>query len=173
MRNEVSSEVSEEANESRKNDPVRGIVDEYGDLIFDLCVSVLDDPVQAQFAFRTLLKQARKEHKGNGYSRYRRAWILKITNRHLQALIRRQGGKAISPREETDLAEAASEVRLNHIEHYLHRLSLEDRMMILLRDKYGLPYDEIAMAMDLPEPSLKVRREQVLRTLEGWIWETA
>jgi DNA-directed RNA polymerase specialized sigma24 family protein len=49
----------------------------------------------------------------------------------------------------------------------------EDQILLLLRDKHGIPYSEIASALRSPEESLKVKRQQALRTLEEWLWDNS
>ena len=61
--------------------------------------------------------------------------------------------------------------RLKNFESYFQRLHTDDQILFLLKDKYGLTYSEIATTMGIPENSLKMRRQQALRTLEEWLWD--
>jgi DNA-directed RNA polymerase specialized sigma24 family protein len=63
-------------------------------------------------------------------------------------------------------------IRLKQFDLYFHRLIPEDQILLLLKDKYGIPYPEIATAMGIPEESLKIKRQQALRTLEEWLWSS-
>lgn len=147
-------------------------VEAYGDLIYDLAVTVLGDPVQGQFAFRAVAKKLKRRARKT-YDRYERAWALKIIIEHLRNVNRR----AAIPRAQRAAAagEAMTKLpsaqRLEKLPLFLTRLSFDDQILVLLRDKFSVPYEDIAAATDVPVASLKLRREQILRTLEGWIWE--
>ncbi len=60
--------------------------------------------------------------------------------------------------------------RLENFNAYFHRLSAKDQILLILKDKYDIPYTEIAAALSIPAGSLKVRRQQALKTLEEWLW---
>ncbi len=54
------------------------IVQLYGDMLFDLCESVLWSPVTAQIAFRSILKTLKRRRKGHGYTEHERAYVLQV-----------------------------------------------------------------------------------------------
>lgn len=150
--------------------PIDRIVQLYGDLVFDLCESVLWNPVNAQLAFRSIVKAIRSQQKGHGFVDHERAWVLQITCRQLLDISPRQTRKLTSSEQiELDATEGVTS-RLKQFDSYFHRLPAEDQILMLLRDKYGLPYAEISAALGLPEPNLKVRRSHALRSLEEWLW---
>lgn len=60
--------------------------------------------------------------------------------------------------------------RLRRFEGYFQRLPLDDQLLLLFHDKYGIPFQEIAAILGAPEGSLKIWRQQALRALEDWIW---
>lgn len=144
----------------------------YGDLLFDLCESVLWSPSNAQLAFRAVLKAIRAARPSNAYQEYERAWVLKVACDELRTFARRHG-RRLTPAEQVLLDASSLNVgaRLKQFDSYFHRLDTEDQLLLLLRDKYGLPYPEIEAAMGAPEGSLKIRRQQALRTLEEWLWD--
>src|SRR5262249_26231928 len=104
------------------------------------------------------------------YATYFRPWLLRVACEKLKALsprfsdVKAAAGASPSP-DSTDVP--------RKLEHYFHRLSTEEQILLLFRDKYGLPYTEISNATGLPEESIKVRRQQALRALEEWVWEDA
>lgn len=147
------------------------VVQLYGDMVFDLCESVLWSPTNAQLAFRAILKTIRRRHKGHGFTEYERAWVLQIACEKVLDLSSRHGRKVTSSEQiELDATQALSS-RLKQFDFYFHRLVTEDQIILLLRDKYGLPYPEIASALGMPEGTLKIRRAQSLRALEDWLWD--
>jgi DNA-directed RNA polymerase specialized sigma24 family protein len=147
------------------------VVQLYGDLLFDLCESILWSPVNAQLAFRAILKAIRRRRQGHGFVDHERAWVLQIACEKLSDLSSRHGRRLTSSEQiQLDSTQNVSS-RLKQFDSYFHRLLTEDQMLLLLRDKYGLPYPEIASALGLPEGTLKVRRAQALRALEEWLWD--
>jgi DNA-directed RNA polymerase specialized sigma24 family protein len=147
------------------------VVQLYGDLLFDLCESVLWSSIPAQAVFRSILKDVRKAFHGKRYTDYERAWILRIAFERLKKVSRQS--RKVTALEQIQLDSNQNvAARLKQFEIFFHRLSTEDQVLLLLRDKYGLPYPEIASALSLPEGSLKQQRQQTLRTLDGWIWES-
>jgi DNA-directed RNA polymerase specialized sigma24 family protein len=147
------------------------VVQVYGDLLFDLCESVLWSPSSAQVAFRAILKELRKSESSEPYVDYERAWVLKVACTRLRSYAENHG-RRLTPSEQVMLdATLSIPARLKEFDSYFHRLPTEDQILLLLRDKYGLPYQEISAAMGLPEGSLKLRRQQSLRTLEEWLWD--
>jgi hypothetical protein len=146
------------------------VVQLYGDLLFDLCESVLWSSIPAQTVFRSILKDVRKAFHGKRYSDYERAWILRIAFDRLKKVSRQTRKVTAFEQIQLDSNQNVA-ARLKQFEIYFHRLSTEDQVLLLLRDKYGLPYPEIASALSLPEGSLKQQRQQTLRTLDDWIWE--
>ena len=109
--------------------------------------------------------------KFNPYRNFERAWILRVA---CERLIQpgRYPRRIVTPEEQIRLdAMEKISARLKNFDHYFHRLRPEDQILLLLRDKYGLDYAEIAAAMGLPEGSLKTRRSQALRALDEWLWD--
>lgn len=144
----------------------------YGDLLFDLCEAVLWNPLHAQIAFRSILKKVRSGLRFHTYSTFERSWVLKIAYKRLLHFSERYGYQ-VSPDEQIRLdANESVSTRLKQFGSYFHRLNAEDQLLLLLKDKYGIPYFEIANAMGTPEGTLKVRRQQALRTLEEWLWNS-
>lgn len=140
----------------------------YGDLLFDLCESVLWSPSQTQNAFRAILKEIGNQNEH--YKENERAWILRIAFQKLKELSVIHARKVTSSEQIEIEANPSVATRLKHFPLYFHRLTTEEQIVLLLRDKYGLPYDEVATSTGLPEGTIKSVRQQALRTLEGWLW---
>lgn len=152
---------------------IEHIVSQYGDLIFDLCHSLLWSHSNAQIAFRAILRELRRTRPFNDFMENERAWILHVTVDKLQTMVQRHG-RQLTPSEQIMLdASLAPDKRLEQFDSYFHRLQATDQILLILRDKYGIPYFDIASALNLPEESLKIRRQQSLRTLEDWLWNNA
>ncbi len=151
-------------------DSIDHFVRSYGDLLYDLCEELLSNSTQAQSAFRSILKKIRSGIRYQKYSHYQRSWVLKIACSKI-LLLSDQFGHQVSPEEQMELdASENATIRMKHFKSYFYRLKTEDQILLLLKDKHGIPYSEIAAALDIPEGSLKVRRQQALRTLEEWLW---
>lgn len=152
--------------------PLHSYVEQYGDLIFDLCESTLWSPAQAQISFRIILKKIHTQILTQSFSKYERAWILRITASTLIELHREHGEKS-SAQEQLQLdSESDIQKRLKHFFHYFRRLAVENQILLLLKNKHGLSFSEIAMILETPEGSLKVKHQQSLSILEEWLWKT-
>jgi DNA-directed RNA polymerase specialized sigma24 family protein len=152
---------------------IEHVVQLYGDLLFDLCESILWSPSNAQIAFRSILRQVKSKRGSNLYQTHERTWVLRVACSQLRSYAQRHG-RRLTPSEQIMLdASFDMNARLKQFDSYFHRLTTEDQLLLLLRDKYGIPYPEIAAAMETPEGSLKIRRQQALRTLEEWLWDQA
>ncbi|HUP57062.1 MAG TPA: sigma-70 family RNA polymerase sigma factor [Bdellovibrionota bacterium] len=146
------------------------IIEKYGDLVYDLCESILWGSQGSQVVLRSIFRELKAEHKFNRYAQHERAWVLHVACERLRD-VSREHARKITASEQLQLdASAKSADRLKQFDSYFHRLAVNDQMVLLLRDKYGLPYSEIAAILSTPEGSLKIRRQQALRTLEDWIW---
>jgi len=153
-------------------DSVEYFVQSYGDLLFDLCESVLVSPMNAQIAFRSILKKLRAGRRRSNFQAYERSLVLRIACDLLLKFCR-EYGHHISPEEQIKLDSNSSvKIRFKEFESYFHRLMPEDQLLLLLKDKLAIPYSEISVAMSIPEGSLKIRRQQALRALEEWLWKT-
>lgn len=142
----------------------------YGDLLYDLCESVLWSPSGAPAAFRSVLKELKRQKRLNHYQSFERAWVLRVASQKLKQLSIAQSRK-LTPSEQIMLDSTLNmNARFKQFDSYFHRLNTDEQLLLLLRDKYGIPYPEIAAALALPEGSLKMRRQQALRALEGWLW---
>lgn len=153
-------------------DPVQHIVQNHGDLIFDFCESILRSPANAQIIFRNTLKDVKKTAAEYLNTKNERSFALKITYMNIKNFADKH---LLQPSNEERLqidTGMPTAARLKHFESYLQRLPTDDQVLLLLRDKYGLTYAEIATTMGIPEQSLRMRRQQALRTLEEWLWDS-
>ena len=64
------------------------IFQSYGDLLFDLCESILWSPINVQLAFRAIIKDIRKDHR-------RRSHVAFDAARHQLALQSRRSGDPV------------------------------------------------------------------------------
>lgn len=159
------------ASKKETSSATESLLQNYGDLLFDLCESALWSPGSAQVAFRSILKKLVRQKKSLAFIENERGWVLAVAFAELKRLARNHGRK-LSASEQIQLdGNTNVSSRLKQFESYFQRLSFDDQMLLILRDKYGLPYREIASATGFPEGTIKVRRQQALRTLEEWVWD--
>jgi len=153
--------------------PSRSWEENYGDLVYDLFYSVLWNHKGAGALYLSFWNQMDKELSKNQetYSRYARSWVLRKATQLLTEGIPKHG-RALTPSEQVMLdANLNIPGRLKEFESYLHKLSPDDQLLLLFRDKYGLPYEEIAPILELTEGALKLKRQQALRAMEEWLWD--
>ncbi len=153
-----------------KRQKLNQIVASYGDLIFDLCDSLLGNSASAQIAFRSIIKKIRSDIRGDHYQTYERSWVLKIASQQLVSLIE-QRGEIVEPKRQIEIdSQFDSGHRLKYLDFYFRRLRPEIQLLLLLKDKYQIPHEEIAAALGTPVDTLKLQRGQALKTLEEWMW---
>ena len=154
----------------KETEKLKSYIDTYGDLLFDLCQSLLLNSGHAQLAFRSIIKKLRSSARFNRYVVYERSWILKIGAEQLLSLLKQQS-LAVSPEQQIEL-DAKKQVMgdLESFDFYFSRLRSDSQLLLLLKDKHHLPYADIADALGIPVDSLKLQRQQALRTLEEWLW---
>src|SRR4051812_34894037 len=127
------------------------IIERYGDLVYDLCESILWGSSAAQVIIRSIFRELKAEHKFNRYSQHERAWVLHVACERLRNLSHDHARKLSSSDQlKLDATDKAS-TKLQQFDSYFHRLPVDDQMVLLLRDKYGLPSPEIAAILTVPE----------------------
>ena len=148
------------------------ILKSYGDTLFDLCESLLANPTAAQIAFRAILKKTRLTRKNLRYAEFERSWVLKIACGQLIKFYENYGFR-VSLQEQIRLNDHTNiSAKLKQFTLYFRRLTAEDQILLLLKDKYDIPHEDISSALSVPAGSLKVRRQQALRALEEWLWNS-
>ncbi len=142
----------------------------YGDVLYDLCQSLLWSSADAPEAYRSILRTLKRQALLGRYEKHERAWIFQIAFYELKKLARRTH-RELTPAEQVMLdSNPDPKARMRYFDSYFHRLPLESQFVLLLRDKYGFPMIEIASALESPEESLKLQRLSAFRQLESWIW---
>ncbi len=148
------------------------VIATYGDMLFDLCQSMLWSQTEAPHAYRAILRTIQREGSkvDSRFQKYERAWIFHLAYRELKKMAKKTP-KSLTPAEQVMLdSNPDPKARLRHFDSYFHRLPIESQFLVILKDKYGMPVNEIASILEIPEPSLKLQRSQSLRLLESWIW---
>lgn len=156
---------------SKSKDWIDQVIATYGDLLYDLCQSMLWTQAGAPYAYRAILKALKREGRSRDrFAKYERAWVFHVAFRELKRMSRKSP-LTLTPAEQVMLdSNPDPKARLRHFDSYFHRLPIESQFLIILKDKYGVPLSEIAAALELPEPSVKLQRLQSLRLLESWVW---
>ncbi len=146
---------------------------EYGNIIFDLCEAMIQGSSHTQAAYRLIINEIARKLKGPRFVEYEREWIISIVIQQLRTLFSKQGRHLTS--EEQIQLDGTRDIpsRLKKFDLFVLRLNFDERLVLLLKDKLGLSYTEIATCTGWPIDSVKLRRTQVLRTLEDSIWGTS
>ncbi len=142
----------------------------YGDLLFDFCESMLWSPADAPNAYRSILRILNRRRRTERFEKYERPWILQVAFHELRGM-RKRSPRLLTPAEQVMLdSNPDPKARMRFFDSYFHRLQIESQLLLLLRDKYGIPLSEVASILELPEASVRLQRLQALRTLEAWIY---
>ena len=146
------------------------VVSTYGDLLYDLCQSMLWSPADAPYAFRSILRTLNRRRREERFDKYERPWILQVAFRELRGM-RQKSSRFLTPAEQVMLdSNPEPRARLRFFDSYFHRLPVDSQLLLVLRDKYGIPLSEVAAVLELPEASARLQRLQALRLLESWIY---
>lgn len=155
------------------------LIDEHSGSVYRLARSIVGDPGLADdVSQETFIKVWKHldEFRGEGSLR---GWILRIAHREAIAALRRRRDAATDPDHFGDELAVTSvsrvvEGRLAYDQFLVALDELDDlsRAVLVLREVEGLPYDEIAEALDVPVPTVKTRllraRRRLSTLLEGW-----
>ena len=155
---------------SKNDEWIDGVVLTYGDLLYDLCQTMLWSPADAPDAYRAILRTLARRRRVERFTRYERPWILQIAFRELRGM-KRRSPRLLTPAEQVMLdSNPDPRARLRFFDSYFHRLPIESQCLLILRDKYGVPVSEVAAVLEVPEASARLQRLQALRMLESWIY---
>lgn len=165
--------VVESPSAARPQAPSHAWEQNYGDLVYDLFYSILWNHKGAGLLYLSFWNQMDRELARGGatYQRYARAWVLRSA---IQVLVAGSAkhGRSLTPAEQVMIdANLDLEARQAQFESYLHKLPPADHILLLLRDKFGLPYEEISAALGISEGAIRIKRQQALRSLEEWLWD--
>ena len=140
----------------------------FGDLIYDLFLSVLWNQKGAKLLYTSFWRKTSKQllRQPELYQKYSRAWTIQQAVHTLLEMQPKLGRVLTAPEQVMLDANLNIPARLRQFESYFHKLTPTEQILLLLRDKYGLPYTEISAALEMPEGSLRVRHQQSLRSLE-------
>jgi hypothetical protein len=153
--------------------PSHGWEENYGDMVYDLFYSILWNHKGAGTLYLAFWNEMDRElsRRSEVYERHARAWVLRGAIQFVLSSVGKLG-RSLTPSEQVMLdANLNIPARLRQFESYMHKLPHSDQVLLLMRDKYGLPYEEISTAMGLSEGALKIKRQQALRAMEEWLWD--
>lgn len=160
------------------------LVLKHKDRIFSLCMRILCDRDEADDAAQEAFVRAYRGLRGfRMESRFStwlhriavnacknklesRAWKEARSRAGLEAADREEAGAAPSPAQELE-----AKSRRARIEEAIARLPEEQRVLVVLRDVEGRPYEEIAESLDLNPGTLKSRLNRARAQLQGWLKE--
>jgi DNA-directed RNA polymerase specialized sigma24 family protein len=162
--------TSAKASASKNDEWIDGVVLTYGDLLYDLCQTMLWSPADAPDAYRAILRTLARRRRIERFTRYERPWVFQIAFRELRGM-KRRSPRLLTPAEQVMLdSNPDPRARLRFFDSYFHRLPIESQCLLILRDKYGIPVSEVASVLEVPEASARLQRLQALRMLESWIY---
>jgi DNA-directed RNA polymerase specialized sigma24 family protein len=142
----------------------------YGDLTYDIVASLLWNSPQTPQVFQSILKRARRSYVRPAFQKYERAWFLHHAYQVLRTAYRKWGPK-LTPSEMLMLDSSQTlNTKFRHFDSFFHRLPFHEQFLLLLRDKHGLEFEEIAMVLGKPPRTLELERNQALEALQSWIW---
>ncbi len=155
-------------------DDLHALVDDHGDAIFRLALSVVRDRALAEdIAQETLVKAWLALPSFRGESSLR-GWVLRIAHNTAVSTLRRRRAILTDPHdlpEEPVRAERSVESRVltgAAMDDFVEALdTLDDlsRSIVVLRELDGMSYEEIAEVLEIPMPTVKTRLLRARRRL--------
>lgn len=131
---------------------------------------MLWSPADAPDAYRSILRTLNRRRKSDRFIKYERPWILQVAFEELRGM-KKRSPRLLTPAEQVMLdSNPDPKARMRYLDSYFHRLPTESQLLLILRDKYGIPVVEVASILQLPESSARLQRLQALRLLESWIY---
>jgi len=142
----------------------------FGDLLMGLVTRFTPDSEAHRPMVRQIIKAYVLEQKKLKTELFQRPLLLQIAVEHLLSHLKKWTPRKLTPEEILLDTALSTDERLNAIDMYLTRLSIEDRMILFFLEQHQLSLAEVAVALKTTEGSLKNRRQQLYRSLEEWIW---
>jgi RNA polymerase sigma factor (sigma-70 family) len=137
------------------------LFEQHGRMVYGLCRMLLRDPVEADDATQATFVSAFRSLLGGATVRDPAAWLSTIARNECRGrsharmreplpLLENDVGHARSPHEEVKQRIAVTEIR-----EAIAELPEKQREAVVLRDLYGLRYDEVGAALGLSRPSVE------------------
>ncbi len=164
---------------------LRALVEEHGDSVYRLALSVARDRALAEdIAQEAMVKAwlALPTYRGEGSMR---GWLLRITHNTAISVLRSRKAVVMDPVVINDISASFPPPKSESVEskvlgnavvaEFTKSLDLLDelsRSIVVLRELEGLSYDEIAEILDVPLPTVKTRllraRRRLSTALKEW-----
>jgi RNA polymerase sigma-70 factor (ECF subfamily) len=165
----------------RDLDALGQVYREYGGAMTTLARSLLRDADEAADVVEDALVRIRDAAPGFRGERGLRTWVLRIVANRCRDLLRRRRFSAGPPEEQDPIAHAKLRVdpvegwdesidtprMLAALERAIDALPAEQREMVILRDRLGLSYDEVAGATGATLAAVKSKLYRARETLKG------
>lgn len=144
----------------------------YAPLLQDLCDSILNNMQSSKQCLDRIQKQLTHIPPRNQYQKFERPYVLSIAVSFIADFLSSEARLRRTSSTSQLESGMTTEEKFENFSYFFHRLSLDDQILLILHDRHSVPLSEIAIALGIPENSIKIRRQQALRTLEEWIWDS-
>lgn len=134
-------------------------IQNHGDLLYDLCYSVLNEFEATKSTLHKIFKTLYKENQKYHYNEYAQDWVLCLAVRELLSYSKRL------PHEKIELLSESTDHA--KFDYYFYSLSIHDRILLILRDKFKLSYENISRILLKPAETIELKRVQLIHQL----WE--
>lgn len=149
---------------------------QYQDLFSDLTNCVTSDSASASKLFyrlfKTVTRRLQREFRGQTLSNWERAALLRLFCQELRRAV-----PSLSPhfanrdQLELDAASTAAQ-RLKRLADFFKLLPRDEKIILALSNRHQIPIHEIAIALQIPEESVRYRHGRAIIALESQIWPT-
>lgn len=158
---------------------VAGLFDEHGRLVLGICRLTLGDPGEAEDAAQQAFVSAYRALLRGTEPRDDAAWLATIARNECRQRLRRQALVPVpaepheleAPASADPAAVAAFHAELGELRAAIAELPERQREALLLRDLYGLAYEDVAAAMSVTEASVESLLVRARRALQASLHE--
>lgn len=138
------------------------------DIAYDLCRTCLGTPSSARKVVRVLQRRIKRAN-GSAYVAHRIPWLLSMAYGKMRSTEARPFLLSADEQLALDKDEQATH-RLEAWMVYFQRLTLVEKVTVLLLHKHGVSRDHTSAALGIPLESLALVETQALDRLCNWIW---
>lgn len=165
----MAEHIDEPRADAAADDAVRAMVDEHGQAVFRLALSIVRDPALAEDVVQeTFIRAWRYRHTYRGTAPIRH-WLLRIAHNAAVSTLRTLREEAHDPHTLPDRPSGGVEAAVTDrmlVAEALSRLDPLSRSIIVLRELEGLSYAEVSEVLGVPLPTVKTRLFRARATLQ-------
>ncbi len=158
---------------------LHAVVDQHAPAVYRVALSIVGDPALADDVVQETLFKAWRKAPIDDDGHIPKAWLLRVARNTAISLLRTRREDLYSPEAMPDSGDGVEiprtvegRAQVEDLWLAFRHLDADARALLVLKEVNGLSYDEIAMTLELPLPTVKTRlfraRNQLKDALREW-----